>query len=115
MPSIPRPRLLRTKINKPGVRRILINSQDYALDEIGQKLVRMITPLYHDAEGQPYLWKWKVEHDRRTSRASLLVYCDNEEVRHKEAAQGLIAKELRKMVIRGKIRIIAGATGLRFK
>lgn len=115
MASVPRPRVIRTVLNRPGIKKMMQQEHDAALKEIAVKIVAAITPLYEDENGQPYRWLYRIEHDRRTTRASLLIYCNKEEVRHKEAAKGLIAKHLRTMSIRGRVRIIAGASGVKFK
>jgi hypothetical protein len=94
---------------------MLTDKQDEALEKVALKIVGIISPIYQDADGQPYLWEWKIERDRRSTRAALLIYCNDETVRHKEAAQGLIARALRPLMIRGKVRIMAGASGVRFK
>jgi hypothetical protein len=108
-PAQPRPRVLRVKINNPAVVRLL---KDEVLEDIMEwtnKVLEEIKDIYKDENGNSYQWEVKYDKQARAKRLYGVVYCMDESLKYKEAKHGLIAKHLKSMTYRGKIKLTAVA------
>lgn len=108
-----RAKVLRVKINNPTVIRLLKQEITEDILNICNELLPHIASIYKDENGNPYEWKVKYDTHARAKRMYGVIYCENPDPKYKEAARGEIAKYLKSISTKDKIKVQYQGGGIR--
>lgn len=99
-------RLIRLNKHTVGAQNALQQQARYALERIAETyLLPEIEKVYKKADGSRYKWEVVSYQRNRRDRWYTVIKCDDLEVRHKEAAKGLIARRVRELTYRTPVLI----------
>jgi hypothetical protein len=108
-----RNRVTRVKIHNPAVIRLLKQQITEDIMDIARELLPHIASIYTDENGEPYVWNVKYDTNARAKRMYGVIYCENPDPKYKEAARGEIAKYLKSISTKDKIKVQYQGGGIR--
>lgn len=111
MATIPKPKLLNLHINSNEVKKIMTYMGVAEQKAAAQEFINQIENLYHDAEGNKFVWKVATYYTNRKDRSYAVAVCQNPEIRFQEARHGRIRAKLRELSTNKKIRVTLQANG----
>jgi hypothetical protein len=101
----PRNRVIRTKIHNPALVRLLKDEITEDVVKVAEEILPQIADIYKDENGAPFIWKIKIDKQARAKRMYAVIYCESPDPKYKEAAHGDIARYLKSISTKSKIKI----------